>query len=362
MGTTTSRKRGRKPVLLQEEEYELVEYMKTMSEYGHGLNVSQLKNQVAFITQERETPFIEGIPGADWLRWFRSRHPDLALRTPQGLDQNREKALNEVNVKTFYKNLQELYSSRSYQASHIWNVDKSGAQAGRNGGGRVFVRTSSRVVHRIISNKREWLSVLTCINANGGSIPNLYIFKGQRVIDDYTGRCKKDAVMAMQEKAWMTGYIFFKWLDHFAVHTGVTPENRHLLILDGHGSHVTLDVILKAQEIGLYLLTLLSHTRHALQPLDVSVFKPFKTTFRVYRDLWTQKHHGSQVSKQILLEWVSKALKKALTEKNIKAGFQATGIMSFNNKAMEGKTTPSAISCFLWGTWIRYTYRLQRSM
>jgi hypothetical protein len=46
--------------------------------------------------------------------------------------------------------------------------------------------------------------------------------------------------------------------------------------LDGHGSHVTLEVIEQIKEFGLDTITLPSHTFHALQPLDVACFKPFK--------------------------------------------------------------------------------------
>jgi len=36
--------------------------------------------------------------------------------------------------------------------------------------------------------------------------------------------------------------------------------NQHLLVLDGHGSHVTLEAIKHAQEFGLHMITLPSHT------------------------------------------------------------------------------------------------------
>jgi hypothetical protein len=51
------------------------------------------------------------------------------------------------------------------------------------------------------------------------------------------------------------------------------------LILDGHGFHVTRQALEQAVEIGLDMVTLFAHTSHALQPLDVTNFKPFKTTF-----------------------------------------------------------------------------------
>jgi hypothetical protein len=45
---------------------------------------------------------------------------------------------------------------------------------------------------------------------------------------------------------------------------GISQSNRHLLILDGHGSHVTLEAIGQAQAFGLHMTTLYSHTSHAL--------------------------------------------------------------------------------------------------
>jgi hypothetical protein len=46
-----------------------------------------------------------------------------------------------------------------------------------------------------------------------------------------------------------------------------------------HGSHVNLEAIKQVQQFGLDMITLPSHTSHALQPLDVNCFKPFKITF-----------------------------------------------------------------------------------
>ncbi len=65
---------------------------------------------------------------------------------------------------------------------------------------------------------------------------------------------------------------------------GISQFNRHLLILDGHGSHVTLEAIRQAQTFGLHMTTLHSHTSHALQLLDMSYFKPFKTTLKKEKD------------------------------------------------------------------------------
>jgi len=85
---------------------------------------------------------------------------------------------------------------------------------------------------------------------------------------------------------------------------GVSFNNRHLLILDRHGNHVTLEVIEQVEDFGLDMITLPSHTSHALQPLDVSCFKPFKTTFRKVKDATMFKSNHMEPNKIILVGWV----------------------------------------------------------
>jgi hypothetical protein len=233
-------------------------------------------------------------------------------------------------VASFYANLSMLYETHSYGAHQVWNCDESGAQAGRNGGGLVLARTGSRCVHTVMPDQREWLSVLACMNAAGNVIPNFYIFKGKRFRRNFIEKCEVGATMAMQPRAWMTGILFSKWLSHFIEAVkhrgGISATCRHLLILDGHNSHVTLDAVRQAKEVGLDMITLPSHTSHALQPLDVSIFKPFKTAFRMYRDVWSMSHKGQPATKEILAQWVSLSLRKAMTERNIKKRFEACGI------------------------------------
>ena len=118
-------------------------------------------------------------------------------------------------------------------------------------------------------------------------------------------------------------------------------ERRHVLILDGHNSHVTLEVVQKCREDELDLLTLPSHTSRRLQPLDVSVFAPFKRYFKRYRDAWSVNNKGKGASIQTLAMWVSKALERALTTRNITAGFYTTGIFPLNMEAMDAHMGPA---------------------
>jgi hypothetical protein len=72
-----------------------------------------------------------------------------------------------------------------------------------------------------------------------------------------------------------------------------------------------------------------SHTSHKLQPYDVSVFGPLKIA---YRDQVEQLNQGGidAIGKEHFLYLYSPAREKALTKRNIVAGWAVTGLFPFN--------------------------------
>ena len=70
LGKRTSRKMGGKGVLTKEEDEALCKYVLDMAEVGFPLTPIQLQQKAAEITQERPTPFTNGMPGRSWLKWF----------------------------------------------------------------------------------------------------------------------------------------------------------------------------------------------------------------------------------------------------------------------------------------------------
>ena len=124
-------------------------------------------------------------------------------------------------------------------------------------------------MYLIIPKERERLSVLICVNAIGFHIPSFYIFHNKIFQKDYINKCEDNTSMAMQLKAWMIDQLFKSWIGHFEknmrdIGLGISSDCCHLFILDGHGYHVTMDVVKTARSVGLDLLTLPSHTSHAV--------------------------------------------------------------------------------------------------
>lgn len=72
-------------MLTVEEEAALVQWMLDMQDVAHPISITELKMKVAKITQERWTPFTNGILGRGWLQCFCNRHLELVLHCLQGL-------------------------------------------------------------------------------------------------------------------------------------------------------------------------------------------------------------------------------------------------------------------------------------
>ena len=240
--------------------------------------------------------------GKGWLCKFYSRHPEITSRCLQGLEVARARSLCPATVETLYGNLENLYVTHNYPPGHIWNCDESDMQAGRSRGAIVLARRRSRFVHSIELDQREHLSVFSCINAARGHISNFYILKGIYFCEDYIANWEEGAVMGMQPNAWMTRWLFESWISHFIECVkrgpGIDLNKRHVLILDGHNSHVTLEVVRISMESGFDIVSLSSHIRHALQLLNVSCFKLFKTAFRKIRNRWSLTSKTKPVDKK----------------------------------------------------------------
>lgn len=121
--------------------------------------------------------------------------------------------------------------------------------------------------------------------------------------------------MVAHPHAWMTKELFLNWRCHFvaSIPGGVSLENRHLIVLDGHGSHVTVQMIEQSNKLGIDLLTLATNTTHGLQPLYVNLFGPFKIYFKSKQASWMVNNLEAEVKRFELVELACMDFKRALT-------------------------------------------------
>jgi hypothetical protein len=89
------------------------------------------------------------------------------------------------------------------------------------------------------------------------------------------------------------------------------------------------------------MITLSSHIKHTLQPLDVVCFNPFKITFRKEKDVAMASNNYIEPNKITLANTVKKDLNQTFTNKNIFPGSKVVEIWPLNPATMHEKTNLS---------------------
>ncbi|CAG2209355.1 unnamed protein product [Mytilus edulis] len=268
---------GRAPVFSLEEEARIVEHVKSMASYGYGYTRQEVTDLA--------TDFAHTIK-------IKPRSEEFTLR-----------CLKEVV---------------------LLNVDEKGITLNHkppNVVSGIECTTSS-----VTSGRSSTTTILGCGSASGFAVPPYFVFEGKRMNNELMNGATPGAVGAVSDSGWSNTNIFRQYLtDHFLKYIPGRNNDNVLLLLDGHKSHVAVDIIEWAQEHHIIIHVLPAHTSHILQPLDVGCYGPLQ---RIYDNEChkTIRQNSSVITKYNICELACKAYQKALSPENLQSAFRKTGI------------------------------------
>ena len=98
----------------------------------------------------------------------------------------------------------------------------------------------------------------------------------KRMVDQLMQGAPPQSVSYASASGWTDAGLFLKWMEHFVLYINTSTQNRHLIVLDEHHSHKTLDAVNYARAHGIELVILPPHCTHKIQPLDRCFFKSLK--------------------------------------------------------------------------------------
>ena len=332
---------GGSTALSEEDENVLVKYIKYMGSIGYPLNVQVIKAFAWSVGKRSANPqcFTECGPSDKWWRGFRKRHPSLTLRKPDKLNRRRTQTSKKSTVEGHFKLLKEWLEKEGLlnKPSHIFNVDETGIELDSDTG-KVCVDRHSRKAYKEASGDREHITANICCSASGQVLPPMIIFKECFPSGHYSKDGPDEALYAKSPNGWMDRELFVEWFKKIFLR-----QTAHLrpamLILDGHDSHLTLELIDLARENNVVLFCLPPHLTHLLQPLDVAVFKSLKVHFANTKNyvkivtLGTPKKIN--VNRRNFTVIFREAFEKSMCMATIKNGFRRCGICPFDPDAID---------------------------
>ena len=146
-------------------------------------------------------------------------------------------------------------------------------------------------------------------------------------------------LFANSTNGWINSDLFMKWFEFFLAN--IPPTRPVLLIMDGHGTHMSIELIELAQSSDVHLLCLPSHTTHVLQPLDVGAFKG---NWSKACSKYLAANPGRVITSDKLASLIADAWPLSLTTLNIMSGFKKTGIYPINpSEVTDRQLAPSKL-------------------
>ena len=321
---------GRKPTLGVEQEKQLAKCIGSLCETGFSPSRFEIKDMVRDFVRSHKlsTPFKNDRPGKDWLRGFMKRN-NLSLKKANMISAARKSATaNPFIINDFYDVIERIIKEKNLQPNQIWNCDESGFPTDPQKCRVVGVK-GKEALKVTFGAGRENITTLAVCSASGKALDPLIVFAGKNLQSTWRGENPlKDTFYSISQNGWMTTEVFSEWFSKFAEKV---TERPLLLILDGHLTHVSVDLVETAILEDITIVKLPPHVTDKLQPLDVTCFGPMKREWERTLNEWVNEHGPKNpMKKPNFVDMLSKIWHKCLSEENVKAGFRATGIYPVN--------------------------------
>lgn len=214
------------------------------------------------------------------------RREGLAMRTRTKLAQKMP-PVYEDKIQQFHSYVIQLRKKYDFEPSQIANMDEvplnfdvpSNRTVDVKGIKTVAIKTSGH-------EKTHYTAVLSCC-ADGTKLPPMLIFKRKTYPKE---TIPPGIIVQVQEKGWMNEDIMAIWFAKvWSRRPGGLLKKPALLVFDQFRAHLTEKTKRVASDLRTHLAVIPGGLTGQLQPLDVSINKPFKVLMREEWSRWMQK-------------------------------------------------------------------------
>ncbi|XP_055910585.1 uncharacterized protein LOC129944949 [Eupeodes corollae] len=320
-------------VFTDAQEQTLIAYLKESAYLFYGLSnidCRKLAYETALINKIKvpESWTKNQMTGIDWLKGFRARHRDVSLRIPESCSLARATGFNKFNVDLYFNNLERVLIRHPQfsNGTRIFNLDETATTTVQKPL-KILAPKGIRCISKVTSGERGTLSTTCAITcASGIALPPVIVFPRKNFKNHMLHGTPPGTLGLATPSGWMNSELFPEVMRHFIQHSCSSKENPSLLLLGNHESHLSIEYLELAKTNGVTMLTLPPHSSHKTQPLDVGLFKPFKSIYNACMDSWMMRHPGQPVTIYDVGALVGEAYQKSMTPTSITNAFKKTGI------------------------------------
>ncbi|CAL4214375.1 unnamed protein product, partial [Meganyctiphanes norvegica] len=295
-----------------------------------------------------KTPFTDGYPGNDFMTSFMKRNNvKISTRKGQIMKISRAKAESPEIISSFIDLIETSYSLAKIDvndlndAKRIYNLDETVFRTEASLKDIIVSRGGAAEVITPSEGNTNF-SVLFCGNASGEIEPPYVIYKGTEtsVEAEWMLNGPPGTQYNTTISGWMDSERFTDWLPLFDESLKKKNIKKPIvLLMDGHGSHVNLQVVEEAKKRDIILVKLPPNASHLLQALDVGLFGPLKKNWKNIIGSFYCQTKNINITKSVFPTLLAELFHDLVNNQsmNLRSGFRATGVWPLNKKIIMDK-------------------------
>ena len=215
--------------------------------------------------------------------------------------------------------------------SRVYNTDETCIQLCPSTGKVIGITGWKNIYEVAPGPEKSTLTFLGTFNARGDIVAPMIIYPYVRIPKDIVNNVPDEFSIGRSDSGWMKAEIFYDFIGNAFVLWLAEHEIEKPIILfvDGHRTHMSMQVSMLCEDNGIILYLLPPNCTHILQPADVGPFKPLKSYWRSEVIDFQWEHPNSVVRRKHVALLLQNVLKK-VTKESIINGFRACGLYPIN--------------------------------
>lgn len=173
-------------------------------------------------------------------------------------------------------------------------------------------------------------------SASGITTSPMIIYPYKRLPPAVGNSVPRDWGIGLSNNGWMKSENFYEYVSKVFYPSLLKHGCKFpvILFVDGHRSHLTLQVSELCEKLKIILIALYPNATRILQPCDVPVFKPVKTPWKNSVLQWRRENRNKILNKEKFAR-ILKIVVDSINPLSIVNGFRATGLYPFNFSAVD---------------------------
>jgi hypothetical protein len=268
--------------------------------------------------------------GIHWTRRFLKRQPKISKLRQRTIELDRFKSHTPAELLSWFRRFNEVVKEEGIHPCDIWNYDESGFRIGVGSDQWIVTFDPKRPVYIPSTQDRQLVTCGECINAAGDYIDPFIICPGVMILESWFEGLDDGILLGVSESGYSNEDLHFEWIQHFERRTRPKRVGRkRLLLIDGFGAHQSQKTIEFCDEHDIIVFSLIPHTTHLCQPLDVVVFQPYKHFHKKAVNAATRTG-CTKFNKNEFLAAIGSIRAETLKDTTILSAWRVAGLVPYN--------------------------------